>query len=74
VTLYLPDDNREAMFQMPRMVLKAGECIVDGGEIRATPAGEALFTTPAYDADRLPAVRQWFEQHYSVQFANYGVG
>ncbi len=72
VTLYSPNDDREAMFQMPRMVLKGGETIVDDGEIRATPVGNTLSTAPAFEAERLPAVREWFEQHSSVQFANYG--
>jgi formylmethanofuran dehydrogenase subunit A len=71
VTLYLPDENRETMFQLPRQVLKAGEIIVDGGEIRATPAGDTLATAPEYDAERLPAIREWFEQHYSIRFGNY---
>jgi formylmethanofuran dehydrogenase subunit A len=72
VTLYLPNDDRQAMFEMPRMVLKAGETIVDGGEIRATPAGEALSIAPEFDAERVPALREWFEDHYSLRFANYG--
>ena len=28
-------------------------------------------TAPAFDAERLPAVREWFEENYSVRFANY---
>ncbi len=71
VTLYLPSDNREAMFQLPRLVLKGGETIVDDGEIRAAPAGQTFTTTPTYDAERVPALRDWFEQHYSIRFANY---
>jgi len=74
VAIYLPDDNREAMFQLPRMVLKSGETIVDGGEIRATPDGATLAQAPECDADRVPAIREWFEEHYSVRFANYGMG
>jgi formylmethanofuran dehydrogenase subunit A len=71
VTLYLPNDDREAMFQMPRLVLKGGECIVDDGEIRATPDGQTLTTMPQYDAERVPALRQWFEENYSIRFNNY---
>jgi formylmethanofuran dehydrogenase subunit A len=72
VTLYQPADDPEAMFQTPRMVFKSGECILDDGEIRATPTGETLSTAVAFDHDRVPAVREWFEEHYSVRFANYG--
>ncbi len=72
VAFYSPSDDRQAMFELPRLVLKAGETIIDGGEIRATPAGGTLAVAPAYDAERLPAVRQWFDDHYSIRFANYG--
>jgi formylmethanofuran dehydrogenase subunit A len=74
VAIYLPADDREAMFQLPRMVLKGGETIVDGGEVRATPVGATLAQAPECDAERVPAIREWFEEHYSVRFANYGVG
>ncbi|HYO24812.1 MAG TPA: formylmethanofuran dehydrogenase subunit A [Lacipirellulaceae bacterium] len=72
VTLYLPNDDRQAMFSLPRMVLKGGEVVVDGGEIRATPQGTTLATARPYDRERLPRLREWFEQHYSLRFANYG--
>jgi formylmethanofuran dehydrogenase subunit A len=72
VAIYLPNEDREAMFQLPKLVLRAGEPIVADGEIRATPPGTTLAQAPPFDADRLPAVRQWFEQHYSIRLANYG--
>jgi formylmethanofuran dehydrogenase subunit A len=62
------------MFQLPRVVLKGGETIVDGGEIRATPTGATLAQAPAFVAERVPAIREWFEEHYSLRFANYGMG
>jgi formylmethanofuran dehydrogenase subunit A len=73
VAIYTPDENRQTMFELPRTVLKAGETILDQGELRASPQGGTLFNTPAYDADRLPAVKEWFEDHYSLRFANYAV-
>jgi formylmethanofuran dehydrogenase subunit A len=72
IAIYAPSADREAMFQLPRMVFKAGELIVDDGEIRAAPPGETLSTTAAYDPERLPAVCDWFNEHYSIRFANYG--
>jgi formylmethanofuran dehydrogenase subunit A len=74
IAIYTPNENREAMFELPRQVIKAGETIVEQGEIRATPQGETLFNAPAYDAERVPAVKEWFEDHYSLRFANYGAG
>jgi formylmethanofuran dehydrogenase subunit A len=74
IAIYTPNDNREAMFELPRQVIKAGEMIVEQGEIRATPQGGTLFNTPGYDTERVPAVKEWFEDHYSLRFANYGAG
>jgi formylmethanofuran dehydrogenase subunit A len=72
VAIYTPDENQQTMFELPRTMIKAGDVILDQGELRATPTGGTLFNAPAYDADRLPAVQQWFEDHYSLRFANYG--
>jgi formylmethanofuran dehydrogenase subunit A len=55
------------------MVIKAGEVIVDQGEIRATPDGVALHNAPAFDEDRLPALETWFNDHYSLKFKNYAL-
>ncbi len=46
VTIYTPSENSQAMFELPRMVIKAGETIVEQGEIRATPDGVALAQRP----------------------------
>jgi formylmethanofuran dehydrogenase subunit A len=73
VTLYTPSENYQEMFELPRMVIKAGEVIVDGGEIRATPDGVALHNAPAFDVERLPAVEEWFNKHYSLRFKNYAL-
>ncbi|WP_428306452.1 formylmethanofuran dehydrogenase subunit A [Lacipirellula sp.] len=73
VTIYTPNENYQEMFELPRMVLKAGETIVDQGEIRATPAGVALHNAPAFDVERLPEVEKWFESHYSLRFKHYAL-
>ena len=31
ITLYTPHENKEIMFEMPRLVIKSGEVIVDPG-------------------------------------------
>ena len=74
ITIYTPHENKETMFELPRYVFKAGELVVEQGEIRSTPFGPALVTRPAYDAGVLPHVREWFEQEYSLSFGNYPVG
>lgn len=73
VAVYAPNENFETMFELPRLVMKAGEINVEQGEIRQTPEGATLFTTPSFDIGRLPAVQEWFEEHYSLSFANYSV-
>ncbi|MCC6492699.1 MAG: formylmethanofuran dehydrogenase subunit A [Pirellulales bacterium] len=74
VVLYTPHDDRAEMFELPRLVIKGGELIVEQGEIRGAPHGDTLCNSPAFDAERLPAVQEWFENHYSLRFANYGAG
>jgi formylmethanofuran dehydrogenase subunit A len=73
VAVYTPNDDRQAMFELPRLVMKAGEVIVEQGEIRAAPAGSTLYTSPDYDVQRLPELRDWFERNYSVRLANYAL-
>jgi formylmethanofuran dehydrogenase subunit A len=74
VVIYAPDDDRERMFSMPRYVLKAGEVIVDGGEVRSSSLGRTLHVAPGYDRAILPEIEDWFTRESTVQFANYPVG
>ena len=74
VTVYTPDADRKAMFELPRFVVKAGEVVVEQGELRRTPFGPALVTRPEYDPGVLPHVRAWFEGEYTLAFENYAVG
>jgi formylmethanofuran dehydrogenase subunit A len=74
VTVYTPGADLKAMFELPRYVFKAGELVVEQGEIRAVPFGPALVTRPDYDAGVLPHVREWFESEYTIAFDNYAVG
>ena len=73
VTVYTPNADRRAMFELPRYVFKAGELIVEQGEIRRVPFGPTLCVEPDYDAGVLPHLRDWFEANYSLRFANYPV-
>ena len=61
------------MFELPRLVIKAGEVIVENGEIRAAPIGRTLHVAPDYDPADEDHIREWFEQYYSVRFRNYPV-
>lgn len=71
VTIYTPSVDKKAMFELPRYVIKAGEILVEQGEIRRTVFGATLSSSPDYDRDLVPDIKRWFESAYSVQFANY---
>ena len=73
ITIYTPNENRQAMFELPRMVIQAGTIVIEQGEIRNAPPGKTLYVEPAYDCDLEPSLIQWFEQNYSIQLANYPV-
>jgi formylmethanofuran dehydrogenase subunit A len=73
VTIYTPSADRTQMFALPRYVIKAGEIVVEQGEIRAEVFGRTQHVQPAYDAGVLPDIKKWFEAHYTIQFANYPV-
>ena len=61
------------MFELPRYVIKAGEVVVEQGEIRSELFGPTLHVAPAYDEGALPDIKKWFEAYYTIQFANYPV-
>lgn len=73
VTLYQPGPDLQKMFELPRYVVRRGEVIVDDGELRSDPDGRVLHVAPEYDESCLPGIRRWFEDHSTIQFANYGV-
>ena len=47
ITLYAPQADRRAMFSLPRFVIKAGQVILDDGELRDPPEGRTLHNSPA---------------------------
>ncbi len=73
ITIYNPTPDRTRMFETPRYVIKAGEVMVENGEIRTEAFGRTLHVNPTYDEGVLPDIKQWFEAHYTIQFANYPV-
>lgn len=73
ITIYTPNTDRRAMFELPRFVIKAGEVVVEQGEIRQDLYGKTLHVAPVYDEGRIPDIKKWFETYYTIQFANYPV-
>jgi formylmethanofuran dehydrogenase subunit A len=73
ITLYEPNDDKEIMFSLPKLVIKAGNVIVENGEIRNPVNGKTLYVAPSYDKSIEVDLRDWFEKYYSVRFSNYPV-
>jgi len=73
ICVYNPDKNYERMFGLPRMVIKAGKVLVDDTEIRQTVAGKTIVANPDYDQQRDSQIESWFNKHYSMNSAHYGV-
>ncbi|REJ70430.1 MAG: formylmethanofuran dehydrogenase subunit A [Planctomycetota bacterium] len=73
ITIYTPHENKEIMFEMPRIVIKGGELVVEDTELRYAPEGRTLHVNPGYDVGREGEIGEWFEKFYSVRFRNYPV-
>lgn len=74
VTVYTPDGDRAKMFASPRYVLKAGELVVEDGQLRRAPVGARLAVRPEFDQAVLRDVKRFFDEHATVAFENYGAG
>lgn len=73
ITIYTPHENKEVMFELPRLVIKNGRVIVEQGEIRDPLLGKTLHVEPDYDREVEPDIQSWFEKYYSVRWRNYPV-
>lgn len=73
ITIYTPHENKETMFELPRMVIKSGRVIVEQGEIRDPANGKTLHVEPDYDHEVEADIQQWFEKYYSIRWRNYPV-
>jgi formylmethanofuran dehydrogenase subunit A len=73
VTIYAPEDDRAAMFRLPRYVIKGGEVIVDDAQVLEPVAGKTLHVGPDYDRGREAEIARWFDRHYTIRFQNYAV-
>ena len=72
VTVYSRNDDIAAMFATPRYVVKAGQLIVEEGQLRRAPAGARFSLAPQYDQSIESHLKRHFEQYSSVSLANYG--
>ncbi|NOY41283.1 MAG: formylmethanofuran dehydrogenase subunit A [Planctomycetes bacterium] len=73
ITIYTPHENKETMFELPRLVIKSGEIIVENGDLREAHIGRTLHVMPEYDVEVETYIQEWFEKYYSIQWRNYPV-
>ena len=74
VTVYARDADLARMFATPRYVLKAGQLVVEEGQLRRAPAGRRLHVRPSHDASIARDVERFLDQYGTMSFANYPVG
>ena len=73
ITVYEEDDDKEKMFSTPRYVIKDGEVIIEDHEFRAEHDGRILHVAPVYDRQIEQVIEPFFEDYYTIRFANYPV-
>ena len=73
ITIYTPHDDKQIMFELPRIVIKSGRVIVEHGEIRDPLIGKTLHVQPDYDREVESDIQAWFEKYYSIRWRNYPV-
>jgi formylmethanofuran dehydrogenase subunit A len=74
ITIYTPSADRRTMFDLPRLVIKAGKVIVEQGELRDPGFGKTLYVEPNYDLGRVNEIRNWFSDRYTIAWPNYSIG
>ena len=72
VTIYSEQPNAEGvMFSYPRYVLKAGQVVVEEGQIRAVVTGREFIVHPEFDPGIEEFIRPQFQKVYTLSFENY---
>jgi formylmethanofuran dehydrogenase subunit A len=73
VTIYHDRADREEMFATPRYVFKAGELVVEDGELRRAGDGLLLSAHAGFDTDVTDVLEPLFGERYTVRFEHYPV-
>jgi formylmethanofuran dehydrogenase subunit A len=73
VAVYERTPDGGLMAEAPRYVIKAGEVVVEGGQIRALSQGREFIVRPAFDEQIEQYLRPLFEKVYTMSFDNYPV-
>jgi formylmethanofuran dehydrogenase subunit A len=73
VAIYHRNADGEFQFAYPRYVLKAGQIVVEEGDLRTSLDGHEFVVQPSFDAKIEDYLRPLFQQHYTIAFENYPV-
>lgn len=73
ICVYNPSENYQEMFELPNMVIKAGQILVHDTEIRQTVSGKTIVARPDYDRQRDTEIENWFNKNYSLNSDHYGI-
>jgi formylmethanofuran dehydrogenase subunit A len=73
VAIYHENPDGELMFRYPRYVLKAGEVVVEEGDIKHRMEGREFVVQPPYDPKIEDFIKPLFQQYYTMSFENYPV-
>lgn len=73
LALYEEKPAAGRMFEYPRYVIKAGQIVVEEGEIRAVTQGREFIARPVFDEQIEAYLRPLFEKVYTMSFDNYAV-
>ncbi len=73
ITVYDEQDDKEAMFNAARYVIKGGELFINNHEFCADTEGRILHVAPEYDVGITDELRTFFDDYYSIRFDNYAV-
>jgi len=73
ITIYDEMEDKEAMFNAARYVIKGGELFIDNHEFRFDHEGSVYHVSPSYNPEIERVLKPFFEDYYSVQFENYPV-
>jgi formylmethanofuran dehydrogenase subunit A len=73
LALYPDSPDPERMFAHPRYVIKAGEVVVEEGQIRGGREGSEFVVRPPFDEQIGEYLRPLFQKVYTMSFDNYPV-
>ena len=73
MTIYHDRADREEMFATPRYVIKAGEVVVEEGDLRRADDGLLLSSRAEFDPDVSGVLEPLFGERYTVAFEHYPV-